>query len=80
MSGRVVAEYKATSGTGYGELRRLIVYAGGRLLATEDMNATRETIYVSADRHPPEFGIGRGLPCCVIGNVCSEPIGQRIDL
>jgi len=50
MSERVVAEYKATSGTGYGELRRLIVYAGGRLLATEDMNATRETIYLSGDR------------------------------
>jgi hypothetical protein len=48
INGRVVAEYEATGGTGYGALKRLNVCAGGRLLAVDEVqkDGSKVTSYV----------------------------------
>jgi RHS repeat-associated protein len=52
INGSVVAEYEATSGTGYGVLKRLNICAAGRLLAVDEVqtDGTKITSYVMADR------------------------------
>ncbi|MGI9069471.1 MAG: hypothetical protein ACR2HX_24085 [Pyrinomonadaceae bacterium] len=52
IKGSVVAEYEATGGTGYGVLKRLNIYGGGRLLAVDEVqpNGTKVTSYRMADR------------------------------
>jgi RHS repeat-associated protein len=52
INGSVVAEYEATSGTGYGALKRLNVCAAGRLLAVDEVqtDGSKVTSYLMADR------------------------------